>query len=90
MNIFWLYYIGKVAVKVMRGGAKKDDRSDDEEEEDDDDVHAKEEVKERRKERREIRGEQEQGLVDQQLKSELNGQVVESAATPNGDIKKRR
>ncbi|KAL8865750.1 MAG: hypothetical protein Q9174_006717, partial [Haloplaca sp. 1 TL-2023] len=88
INIFWLYYIGRVAVRVMRGGEKKDDRSDDEEE--DDNVQAKEEVQERKKERRELRATQEQGLVDQQLKSELNGHVVESAATANGDLKKRR
>ncbi|KAI4258612.1 MAG: hypothetical protein LQ352_001147 [Teloschistes flavicans] len=78
INIFWLWYIAKVAVKVMRGGLKKDDRSEDEEDED-----------EEKKVEEERRGkEREQLLVDQQLRRELNGAVVPNGALPNGTLGK--
>ncbi|KAI4204561.1 MAG: hypothetical protein LQ350_001111 [Teloschistes chrysophthalmus] len=76
INVFWLWYIAKVAVKVWRGGVKKDERSDDEEEDDEG------EEEERREEERQ------QLLVDQQLRRELSGAVangtVTNRAVPNG------
>ncbi|KAL8737983.1 MAG: hypothetical protein Q9181_001165 [Wetmoreana brouardii] len=88
LNVFWLYFIGKVAVRVGRGGKKRDDRSDDEEDEEEG-----EEEKRRR--------EREQLMMDKQLKTELNGAVPNGHVlkenqhsapntTVDGAVKKRR
>ncbi|KAI4101585.1 MAG: hypothetical protein LQ339_004974 [Xanthoria mediterranea] len=47
MNIFWLYFIARVAVRVMKGGEKKDERSDDEDDEEEEEEQVKEKARER-------------------------------------------
>ncbi|KAI4136890.1 MAG: hypothetical protein L6R39_007574 [Caloplaca ligustica] len=72
INIFWLYFIVRVAVRVFRGGEKKDDRSDEEDEDEKDEV----DDKRRLKEKGEMEGEK-------QRKVEVNGEVVDSAVKEN-------
>ena len=89
INIFWLYFIAKVAVKVYKGGDKKDDRSDDEDEED------VEEEKERMRKREREEMERNRGK-----RVEVNGvvgngvlkenQAPSGVAIAAGDARKRR
>ncbi|KAL8685751.1 MAG: hypothetical protein Q9218_007564 [Villophora microphyllina] len=75
INVIWLWYIAKVAVRIGTGGQKRDDRSEDEEEEDVKGMEEERRVKEK-----------EQLLVDQQLKRELNGAVPDGMM--NGSVGK--
>ncbi|KAL8940499.1 MAG: hypothetical protein Q9216_002786 [Gyalolechia sp. 2 TL-2023] len=98
INIFWLYFIGKVSLKVWRGGAKKDERSDDDDEEED---GREEENRAREKERAEM--EKEKGKGKEMGKVEavgINGAVgngglkenqapSSSSAVASGDVRKR-
>ncbi|KAL8860706.1 MAG: hypothetical protein Q9178_002736 [Gyalolechia marmorata] len=49
MNLFWLYFIARVAVRVLSGGEKKDDRSDEEDEDEDGKDEKEEKAREREK-----------------------------------------
>ncbi|KAL8835765.1 MAG: hypothetical protein Q9170_003197 [Blastenia crenularia] len=90
INIFWLYFIAKVAVKVYKHGDKKDERSDEEEEE--------EEKGEEEKRRERERGEMERSKGKE---VELNGKVVGNGSLKEnqapvgvgaeaGDVRKRK
>ncbi|KAI4201870.1 MAG: hypothetical protein LQ346_002074 [Caloplaca aetnensis] len=71
INIFWLWFIVRIAARVLRGGDKKDDRSDDEDEEEDEkDVAEKKRLQER-----------EQWEKDKAQRREMDGTV------PNGTLK---
>lgn len=100
MNLFWLYFIVKVALRVMRGGEKKDDRSDvddDEEEGEDEREKAREQARktlaeEKEKEKAmalEPEGTNANGFAGKENRipitaTSANGEPV------NGNIKRRR
>lgn len=94
INIFWLYFIGKVAIKVWRGGAKKDERSD----EDDEDEKEEVEKKAREKERAEMEWRREKGkgrevdgddVVGNGVLKENQPPSSSSAVAATGDVRKR-
>ncbi|KAL8717046.1 MAG: hypothetical protein Q9225_005682 [Loekoesia sp. 1 TL-2023] len=89
INIFWLYFILRVAVKVYRGGEKKDDRSDEEEEEDG------EEEKERLRAREREEMEKRKGWAGEMNGTVENGVLKENQApwgttAAGGEARKRR
>ncbi|KAI4185618.1 MAG: hypothetical protein L6R41_004021 [Letrouitia leprolyta] len=100
INIFWLYFIGKVAIKVWRGGAKKDERSDDEDEDEKEEIEKKARERERAEMEREIeekRREKGKGKEVESNGAVVNGGLKEnqppssssSAVAATGDVRKR-
>ncbi|KAI4124470.1 MAG: hypothetical protein LQ338_004788 [Usnochroma carphineum] len=88
INIFWLYFIVKVGLRVYRDGVKKDERSD-EEEEDEKNVDEKRRVMEREEmeREREMKGlKMDGGLVDGELKGHQSSTGV---AMESGEVRKR-
>lgn len=74
INLFWMWFIVKIAARVFRGGDKKDDRSDDEDDEEDEEEMAE---KRRLQEREQWENEKAKKLV-------MNGTV------PNGTLKENQ
>ncbi|KAL8763707.1 MAG: hypothetical protein Q9184_000602 [Pyrenodesmia sp. 2 TL-2023] len=74
INLFWMWFIVKIAARVFKGGEKKDDRSDDEDDEDDEEEMA---------EKRRVR-EREQWENEKAEKLKMNGTV------PNGTPKENQ
>ncbi|KAL8770913.1 MAG: hypothetical protein Q9209_003564 [Squamulea sp. 1 TL-2023] len=93
MNIFWLFFIVRVAVRIMTGGEKKDDRSDEEGEDEGDEAE-----KARARERAQMAGDSKAAkatALDGKA-VEANGHLVKENQAPttvpsmNGEIKKRK
>ncbi|KAL9000273.1 MAG: hypothetical protein Q9169_000990 [Polycauliona sp. 2 TL-2023] len=101
MNIFWLCFIARVALKVYKTGEKKDERSDDEEEEEVGDEKAVKEKEERARaseralmaensDKMAVDGEAVGGGANGYLGNENQALASSMANGVNGDIKKRK
>ncbi|KAL8671024.1 MAG: hypothetical protein Q9168_004456 [Polycauliona sp. 1 TL-2023] len=98
MNIFWLYFIARVALKVFKTGEKKDERSDDEEEEDDVEEGEEDGGKEKAGERKLMAQNRTEAIADAKSVEGGNGylgkenQALASNMTEgiNGEIKKKK
>ncbi|KAL8847439.1 MAG: hypothetical protein Q9221_007508 [Calogaya cf. arnoldii] len=97
MNIFWMYFIVRIALRVLRTGEPKDERSDDEEEEEEEGVKENEK-KAREKERALMAEDSNATSVGDKAVEVANGHLGKEnqAFRPsepthmNGEVKKRK
>ena len=98
MNIFWLYFIARVALKVFKTGEKKDERSDEEEEDDVEEGEEEDGGKEKAREEEKKKLMAKNSTADAQAVGGGNGCLGKenqalASSTPdgsNGEIKKRK
>ncbi|KAL8812921.1 MAG: hypothetical protein Q9200_000660 [Gallowayella weberi] len=76
MNVFWLYFIGKVALRVMRGGEKKDDRSDVEEDEEEEGGEERERDSEKEKKKQKEKETEKREKEERRKEKENTGNVA--------------